>query len=244
LDYSVWLQNNENGVLEAVIERVQDRLGVRPSTVLVDAGYVSMASLEFCEQYGITLYGPSQENDFSKATGKKPQSNQHTQLPKSAFTWLAQEQAYQCPEGHRLNYVGQITQRRAQHRIILSLYRCAPQHCQACPRQTTCTTSPQQGRTVSRMENEGLLDALRQRMQAPAAKELYRLRSQTVELNYADLKEHRGIRRLHGRGLTRAAAEIGLFVLGHNLLELDAYRRRPPRDPPLARKTAQSLCVA
>jgi len=71
------------------------------------------------------------------------------------------------------------------------------------------------------MENEELLDALRQRMQTLAAKDLYKLRSRTVELNYADIKEHRGLRRFHSRGLRRVTGEIGAVVLAHNLLPVE-----------------------
>src|SRR5207249_4450546 len=122
LAHAVLAQNNDGGVLGPMIERMADNIGVKPRDVLVDSGYVSMQHLEFCDTAGITLYGPCQENDFSVASGKKAQSNQHTELPKSAFTWLAEEQTYQCPEGHQLQFSRQLAQQRADHRITLSLY--------------------------------------------------------------------------------------------------------------------------
>lgn len=221
--YDVLAQNNDNSVLQPLIERMVDNVGVKPKDVLVDSGYVSVRHLEFCHLAGITLYGPCQENDYSSANDKKAQSNQHTELPKSTFTWMADEQTYQCPEGHRLRFTKTQTQQRADHKITLTLYTCPPEHCQACPRQPACTRTPQKGRTVSRMENEELLDALRQRMQIPAAQGLYKQRSRTVELNFADLKEHRGLRRFHCRSLGRVWAEVGSLVLTHNLLEVAAH---------------------
>jgi transposase len=239
--YDVLAQNNDNGVLQPLLERMVDQVGVKPKDLLVDSGYVSVGHLEFCELAGITLYGPCQENDFSAPLDKKPQSNQHTALPKSAFAWLADEQTYQCPEGHRLEFSKMQTQPRADHKITLGLYTCPPEHCQACPRQSACTRTPEKGRTVSRMENEELLDALRQRMQTPEAQALYKQRSRTVELNFADLKEHRGLRRFHGRGLHRASAEVGSLVLTHNLLEVEAHGdQRWPR--PSHADPAQTLC--
>jgi transposase len=240
--HDVVAQNNDNGVLEPMIERMTDNVGVKPSAVLVDSGYVSMRHLEFCSQAGITLYGPCQENDYSLQNDKKAQTNQHTELPKSAFTWLTEEQAYQCPEGHRLQFAKTQTQQRVDHTITLSLYVCPSEHCQACPRQSACTRTPEKGRSVSRMENEELLDALRQRMQSHEAEVLYKQRSRTVELNFADLKEHRGLRRFHCRGLDRVTAEVGSLVLTHNLLAVEAYgeQRRPsPSDasPP------QTMCI-
>ena len=92
------------------------------------------------------------------------------------------------------------------------------------------------------MENEELLDALRARMQTEEAKQLYRQRSRTVELTYADLKEHRGLRRFHGRGRHRAATEVGLLILAHNLLCLDSHRHQP-RAPPTNAEITQTPCV-
>jgi transposase len=243
LAYDVLTQNNDNGVLEPLVEQMSDHVGRKPEAVLVDAGYVSMRHLEFCALAGITLYGPCQENDFSLPNGKKTQRNQHTELPKSAFRWLPHEQTYQCPEGHRLRFTQRQTQPRADHTIALALYTCPADHCLACPRQQHCTRTPHKGRSVSRMENEELLDALRARMQTDEAKRLDKLRRQTVELNYADMKEHRGLRRFHGRGLPRASAEVGSLVLAHNLLCVVA-QRHASGDRPGDVEMPQTPCVA
>jgi transposase len=221
--YDVLTQNNDNSVLEPMVERLMDNLGVKPKQLFVDSGYVSIRHLEFCHLAGITLYGPAQENDFSVANAKKPQSNQHTELPKSAFTWLPEEQAYQCPEGYRLQFTKTQTQRRVDHKVTLRLYTCPSELCQACPRQPACTRTPKKGRTVSRMQSEELLDELRARMQTDEAKQLYKRRSRTVEQSFADVKEHRGLRRFHGRGPRRVRAEVGSLVLTHNLLAVDEH---------------------
>ena len=64
-------------------------------------------------------------------------------------------------------------------------------------------------------------------MQTPEAQALYKQRSRTVELNFADLKEHRGLRRFHCRGLDRVTAEVGSLVLTHNLLAVTAHNGNP-----------------
>lgn len=241
--YDVSTQNNDNGVVGPMVERMTDNVGRKPDVLLVDAGYVSLRHLQFCAQAGITLYGPCQENDFSVRNGKKTQSNQHTELPKSAFRWLAEEQTFVCPEGHRLRFSNQQRQRRTDHAISLAIYTCPAEHCLACPRQKACTRTPQKGRSVSRMENEELLDALRARMQTDEAKRLYKLRSQTVELNYADLKEHRGLRRFHGYGRDRVKAEVGTLVLAHNLIGVAAHHCRARASAP-AGERPPPVCVA
>lgn len=231
LAYDLLTQNNDNGVLEPMVEQMTDAVGHKPSEVLVDSGYVSVHHLAFCAQAGIRLYGPHQENDYSVPNGKKRQCNQKTELPKSAFRWLPEEQVYQCPEGHLLRFRQEQTQHRADYSITVALYTCPPEHCLACPRQKICTRTPHKGRTVSRMENEDLLDALRARMSTGEVKRLYKLRSQTVELNYADMKEHRGLRRFHCRGRRRVKAEVGALILAHNLLFVAEQRRSAPAGP-------------
>jgi len=52
---------------------------------------------------GLDLSAPSQENDQTeRRRSKQPQR----QIPKSEFGWLAGEQTYPCPQGHRLTRIG------------------------------------------------------------------------------------------------------------------------------------------
>jgi Transposase DDE domain len=88
-----------------------------------------------------------------------------------------------------------------------------------------CTESAK-GRTIKRNEHEDLIVKHQAKMETPEAKVIYRQRSQTVELRFADAKAHRGLRRFSGRGLKRVRIEVGLWVLSHNLLVVQAARQR------------------
>jgi hypothetical protein len=63
-------------------------------------------------------------------------------------------------------------------------------------------------------------------METAEAQAVYRLRGQTIEIVFADFKEHRGLRRFSGRGLTRVRTELALEVLVHNLLVLHRSSRQ------------------
>ena len=63
-------------------------------------------------------------------------------------------------------------------------------------------------------------------MATAEAKRLYRLRGQTVELGFADFKQHRSMRQFSGRGRCRAQRQVGLTTLVHNLLVV--HRAKPP----------------
>ena len=79
------------------------------------------------------------------------------------------------------------------------------------------------GRSVQRSEYEELIQAHRAWMETAEAKAVYRLRGQTVEIVFADVKEHRGLRRFSGHGLARVRTEFALDVLLHNLLVLHRF---------------------
>lgn len=237
LGYGVFAQPNDNNTLAPMLDRQAQLTGRKPETMLADASYANGADLAVVDLAGVTLFAPYQANDYTARKTKKP-----PQLPKKDFTWLAEEQTYRCPQGHRLAHDGTSRQQRSSTETVkVDQYRCPPEHCRVCPLRAQCTPNPDAGRTISRGEHEELIDALQQRMQTPAAKELYRLRRQTVELVNADFKEHRHFRRFSGRGLLRANAEVGLQVLVNNLLVCVAYEKLDvPSQPPVqtSQKTA------
>lgn len=224
--YQTFAQQNDPGTIGPMLERSLELTGKKPGSVLADAAYAGGPDLAVCEQAGVTLYAPVSENDFSEAKGKK---RKPAQIPKKEFSWLPDEQTYRCPEGHLLNPGKTTVLERSNDRAVRqTAYRCVAEHCLACPRKEACTPAPAKGRSVSRLEHEDLVDELRARMQTPEAKQLYKLRRQTIELRYADLKEHRQLRRFSGYGLSHARAEIAASVLAYNLLLLPGITRASP----------------
>lgn len=230
LSYQVAAQANDAGLLGGLLAQARSGLGRAPRVVLADSGYAGGPDLAGAEAAGVRVYAPWQSNDYSQA--KEPKW-----YPKDRFTYLAEQDAYECPAGQRLKAVTTTrVQRSGAERIELTLYRAEKAACQACPQRPACTAGS--GRTVSRSEHEGAIERLRQRMATDEARALYRLRKQTVERLNADLKQHRRLRRFTGRGLARALAEVGLAVLAHNLTALLKLRDKkraaanPPQTPP------------
>ena len=214
--YDVLAQPNDADVLGPMARRLRQAFGCPIRELLADSAYAGGADLAAAEAAGVVLYAPL-------ADGAK----EGKQIPKREFTWLPAEGAYRCPQGHRLGYAGSSRQKRSGTEAVpLHRYRCAAEHCRGCPLRERCTPNPGKGRTISRSEHEPLIEALRARMATPEAKELYRLRRQTVELVNADWKEHRDLRRFCGRGLERARCQVGVTVLAHNLLTLLAQEQK------------------
>lgn len=82
-------------------------------------------------------------------------------------------------------------------------------------------------RIIRRLEGQELLDAHLKKMADPQIQSLYRLRGQTVELAFADMKGNRQRNRFHGRGPSRALTETGLTVVAQNLLRIDRLQKLP-----------------
>jgi transposase len=213
LAYEVFAQPNDAGLLPAMLTRLRELTGRLPRALLADTAYAGGADLAAAARQGVTVDAPLPADAGDKAK----------HLPKSRFCWLELEQTYACPQGHRLRYEGTSRAKRwGTEAVQLARYRCPPTHCAACPLRSRCTPGSCAGRTISRGQDEAHIEALRQRMSTPEAQQLYRRRSQTVELVNADWKEYRGLRRFSGRGRERARCQVGLAVLAHNLLTVAA----------------------
>ena len=165
----------------------------------------------------MTLYGPWKANDVSVPKA----------IPlftKTQFQWLPELDTYRCPAGHVLKRVGRETCGRSGGREeVVVRYGVKGSTCHACPLRPQCTTSQKGGRSIRRSEHEDVIIAHQAWMETQEAKAVYRLRGQTIEIVFADLKEHRGLRRFSGHGLTRARTELALEVLVHNLLVLHRF---------------------
>src|ERR1700730_6694343 len=120
--------------------------------------------------------------------------------------------------------------RREGEEVEVKQYRCPGEHCQRCAQASQCTGSPSKGRTIKRMAQEELVEALRSRMGTEAGKELYRLRKQSVELGFADTKCRRGLDHIRGFGSAVATGQVGWSVLAHNGLAFMRAARRTPAD--------------
>jgi hypothetical protein len=224
LGYDLFAQSGDGGTLKPTLKRLRKTFEIVPETILTDAAYVTTCNLELSRTQALRLCGPWKENDYTQRKTKKRRAQK---LPKEKFEWLPDESAYRCPEGHRLTLIGKERRRQSDGEInTVYRYRCLSKHCRSCPQRDACATNPNRGRSLRRSEHEDLIETHKSYMQTDAAKTLYKLRGQTVELGFADLKEHRSLQRFSGRGTFRARRQLGLAVLAHNLISL--IGARPP----------------
>jgi transposase len=218
LSFDVFTQVTDAGTLAPMLDRTQEVTGAMLIQISTDAGYTSLLDLQECQRRSVRLAAPVQENDFTEQ--KRAQAGP-ARIGKDQFQWLPEEQTYRCPEGHRLEYKGREQKRRRDDQTVTQhRYRCPAEHCRACPLRERCVRDPQKGRIVKRLEGEELLEAHKEWMKTEEAKEANRLRGSVIERCFGDAKRHRDLYCLHGRGLKRAKAEVGLVILVQTALTL------------------------
>jgi hypothetical protein len=223
LSFDVFPQVTDAGTLPVMRDRTREVTGFMVSQIGTDALYFSLLDLQQCQARDVILVAPVGENDF---TEQKRAESGPARIGKDQFEWLPEEQTSCCPQGHRLEHEGQERRkRRDDNEVVQHRYRCPPEHCRGCPLRDRCVRDPDKGRTVKRMEGEELIEAHKEWMKTDQAKEANRLRGSVIERCFGDAKRHRNLRCLHGRGLKRAQAEIGLIVLVQTAMTLARLRK-------------------
>jgi transposase len=224
LSFDVFAQATDAGTLGPMLDRTKKVIGHKLESISTDAGYSSLLDIQECREREVELYAPVQENAF---TEKKRAARPSQRIEREQFTWLPEEEIYVCPQGHRLDYKGKERKRRyGNQEVIEHRYHCPPEHCSGCPLRERCVTNPEKGRTIKRLEGQELLDAQRAKMKTPLGEAKRKRRGQVIERAFADAKEHRNMRKLHGRGLERARAEVGLVVMAQTALAIQRLQEK------------------
>jgi len=228
LAHATTATTSDGGLLPSMIERTGAMTGRPLLELLADAGYMSGEDLAHCRLQGVTLYAPWNANAFTEA--KRAAKKDAAQISKDQFAFDQATQTYRCPEGKTLKRRERSRRQRADGtEFLVEIHQAAPSDCAACALKSRCVRAKAKARTVRRREHEELIQEHKARMQRPESKERYRLRCQTVERRFAELKTDRGLQRFSGRTRRRADAQVGLSILVHNLRALDKLRER--REP-------------
>ncbi len=128
---------------------------------------------------------------------------------KADFVYDAEEDAYRCPARATLTY--RFTANEAGR---LTRYYATPA-CGSCPIRKQCTRSATEGRRITRWEQEGLLDAMAERVRGNP--QVMKQRKQIVEHPFGTIKRAMNQGYFLMRGLPKVRTEMSLTVLAYNL---------------------------
>jgi transposase len=191
-----------------MINRVEDRFGMKPDRLVGDTAYGTAPMLGWIVQdKGIAPHVPVWDRSERK----------DGTLPSSDFVWDEQANEYRCPQGHALlSDRRQFTKPRDRITKAGTILYSASQHdCTGCPmKQQCCPNMP--NRRIMRSVHERSRDVARAIADTPQYKRSRRDRKK-VEMLFAHLKRILKLDRLRLRGLTGAHDEFLLAATAQNL---------------------------
>jgi hypothetical protein len=187
------------GQLTQTAEPAKEVLGVETIDVVADKGYFKIEDIEACEKAGMVPYVPRPQRGPSVKAGL---------FRKDEFQYDAATDSYVCPAGQRLHpYSSSLLRGLKKINYVNKLA------CDDCSIRSRCTAGT--FRTVSRLENEAVLD----RMAARLAKRpgVLDRRRETVEHPFGTTKQWMNQGAFLMRGLEKVRAEFSLTALAYNL---------------------------
>ena len=187
------------GLLTQTAAPAKEVLGVETIAVVADRGYFKIEDIEACETSGMVPYVPRPQRGPSVKAGL---------FRKDEFQYDADSDSYVCPAGQRLHpYSSSLLRGLKKINYTNKLA------CDDCKTRSQCTNG--QFRTVSRLENEAVLD----RMQARLAKcpGILDRRRELVEHPFGTIKQWMNQGAFLMRGLEKVRGEFSLTALAYNL---------------------------
>jgi hypothetical protein len=173
-------------------------LGVERLDAVADRGYYNGDEIRDCEQDGIEAYLPKPNTSSNKAKG---------QFDRSAFTYKADDDEYECPAGERLVYRFTRTEANKEIRRYWS------SACTGCAIKAQCTDGKY--RRVSRWVHADVLERAEARLNSRP--ELMQTRRSTVEHPFGTIKSWMGPTHFLTRTIPKVSTEMSLQVLAYNM---------------------------
>lgn len=126
---------------------------------------------------------------------------------------------YICPNNQILKYT-------TTNRDGYKEYKSDKKICANCPHINQCTESKNHVKVVCRHVWEEYIEKVEDIRHTIGVKEIYKLRSQTIERVFADAKEKHGMRYTQYRGLKKVRMELNLLFACMNLKKLATWLDR------------------
>ena len=209
------IRQAEVGAARTMLERTEDRFGLKPDYLTADSAYGSAESLAWLvKQKKITPHIPV----FDKST------RTDGTFSRADFTFDPQRDRYTCPAGKELV---QFRRTYATPRTGITaegtrLYRASKRDCDVCDLKSRCCPNAA-ARKIPRDLNENARDVARALASTPEYEAACRRRKK-VEMLFAHLKRILRVGRLRLRGPCGAKDEFLLAATAQNLRRLARLR--------------------
>lgn len=196
--------------------------------VSADSSYHSNHNLKVSEKYKLDSYIPDpqfrkRDVRFKNRGHHKPKSDR---LKKEDFKYHPEKDHYTCPMGRNLAH--KATSYRVEG-IIYKEYYTQPGACDGCPLKERCIRRKNAKRKTLSVAIGAHVDnrceKMRQKIDTPRGRSIYQRRLAIVEPVYANIREHKGMRRFTLRGMRKTGIQWKLYCLVHNIEKLARLKK-------------------
>lgn len=203
------LRSDEVESARSMLERVEERFGLKPERLIGDTAYGTAPMLGWLvEQKQIEPHVPVWD---------KSERHDGT-LSRGDFTFDAKQDRYECPAGKHLTSTARMTSEDTL------LYRASKFDCEGCPLKPRCCPNTP-ARKIPRSVHEAARDAARN-LGGTAAYQQSRKDRKKVEILFAHLKRILKLDRLRLRGRRGAQDEFLLAATAQNLRRMARWLTR------------------
>ncbi len=208
--------SKEVDATETMIDRTQDRFGLKPDRLAGDVAYGTGEMLGWLVAHGIDPHIPVWDR------GKRERGT----FSRSDFAYDEARDLYLCPGGKPMKTTGRL------HSDGYYRYAASKRDCDICPlKPRCCPTQPE--RRVPRAPDEAAREYTRALMETEAYAGSSGERKK-IEALFGEAKHILGLTRLRLRGLIGARDEFLLTATVQNLKRLANHTTRPPPRPVMA----------
>jgi len=201
----------EVGAARTMLERTEERFGLKPQRLAADSAYGSAPMLNWLiEEKQITPHIPV--IDKSK--------REDGTFSRSDFRYDAERDVYDCPAGKELRTSGTV------HEGTTLLYRASKLDCDRCALKSRCCPK-EPARKIPRNIHEHARDVARSLVGTDAFEQSRRERKR-IEMRFAHLKRILRLGRLRLRGPRGAQDEFTLAAIAQNLRRFAKLVTGPP----------------
>jgi transposase len=192
-----------------VIEQAEKNTEQQAMTILADSGYASYNNYEQLTSLNKTILIPDQERESEAIkAAENPFHRTH-------FMYDKANDQFRCPEGkpltlYRSGYVHKVTKQQSK------IYQGT--ECSDCSSRLICTKG--KARQLYVENRMSLREAIRQLLNSSQGKRLYKLRQQTIEPIFGNIKHNLKYTMMHLRTLKKVNAEWQLICLTHNIKQI------------------------
>jgi transposase len=185
--------------LANVALEARENLQAQQLEVVADKGYYNAGEVSLCIEKGITPLIPKADTSANTQQGL---------YGKSRFTYDTRKDVYVCPGQQELTY------RFSTYELGRGLRYYRASGCKACALKKLCTRN-KNNRTITREDNEALMEQMAERMKAQPQK--FALRKTLAEHPFGTIKRAMGYTHFLLKGLEKVRCEWSLITLAYNL---------------------------